>query len=76
MRQVSYGIEIHNDFTLIVLAASQSGCMINAIDCIYSKLPSDDELCIYSKHVQDNYRNKLRKKVHLVASYYAVRTIS
>ena len=29
--------------TLIVLAASQRGCMIIAIDCIYSKLPPEDE---------------------------------
>ena len=29
--------------TLIVLAASQRGCMINAIDCLYSKLPPEDE---------------------------------
>ena len=29
--------------TSIVLAASQSGCMINAIDCMYSKLPPEDE---------------------------------
>ena len=28
---------------LIVLAASQRGCTINAIDCMYSKLPPDDE---------------------------------
>ena len=29
--------------TLIVLAASQRGCTINAIDCMYSKLPPDGE---------------------------------
>ena len=29
--------------TLIVLAASQRGCMINALYCMYSKLPTDDE---------------------------------
>jgi len=29
--------------TLIVLAASQRGCVINTIYCIYSKLPADDE---------------------------------
>ena len=28
--------------TLIVLAASQRGCMINTVWCIYSKLPPDD----------------------------------
>ena len=27
----------------IVLAASQRGCTINAIYCMYSKLPTDDE---------------------------------
>ena len=30
--------------TLIVLAASQRGCMINATGCMYSKLPADDVL--------------------------------
>ena len=29
--------------TLIVLAAGQRGCTINAIDCMYSKLPTEDE---------------------------------
>ena len=48
----------------------QRECMINAINCIYSKLPPDDELLIYSKHVEVNYWNKLRKKVHLFGSYY------
>ena len=38
---------------------------------MYSKLPADDEQLIYSKHVEDIYWNKLRKKVHLVGSYYA-----
>ena len=55
--------------TLIVLAASQHGCMINAIDCMYSKLPAVDEQLIYSKHVEDIDWNKLRKKVYLVGSY-------
>ena len=50
----------------IMLAASQRGCMINAIDCMYSKLPAEDEQLIYSKHVEDIYLNKFRKKVHLV----------
>ena len=54
-----------------VLAASQRGCMINAIDCIYSKPPAEDEWLIYSKHVEDIYWNKFRKKVHLAGSYYA-----
>ena len=27
----------------IVLADSQCGCIINTIDCIYNKLPPDDE---------------------------------
>ena len=40
---------------------------------IYSKLPPDDEYLIYSKHVQDNYWNKLKKKVQSVGSYYADR---
>jgi hypothetical protein len=42
--------------------------MINAIDCMYSKLPAEDEQLIYSKHVEDIYWNKLRNKVHLVGS--------
>jgi hypothetical protein len=28
-------------------------------------------LLIYSKHIEDIYWNKFRKKVHLVGSYYA-----
>ena len=38
---------------------------------MYSKLPPEDEWLIYSKHVQDIYWNKFKKKVHLVGSYYA-----
>ena len=53
-----------------MLAASQRGCMINAIDCMYSKLPPEDEYLIYSKHVEDIYWNKFKNKVHLVGSYY------
>ena len=44
---------------------------MDAIDCMYSKLPAEDEQLIYSKHVEDIYWNKLRKKVYLVGSYYA-----
>ena len=54
-----------------MLAASQRGCMINATDCMYSKLPAEDEYLIYSKHVEDIYWNKFKKKLHLVGSYYA-----
>ena len=43
--------------------------MINATDCIHSKQPPDDEQLIYSKHVEDIYWNKLRKKVYLVGSH-------
>ena len=39
--------------TLIVLAASQRGCTINAIDRIHSKLPTEDEQLTNSKHVED-----------------------
>ena len=46
--------------TLIVLAASQRGCTINAVDCMYSKLSPEDEQLIYSKHVEDIYWNKLK----------------
>ena len=60
-----------NSSTLIVLAASQRGCMINAIDCMYSKLPTDDEYLLYTKYVEDIYWNKFRKEVHLVGSQYA-----
>ena len=52
-------------------AASQRGCTINAIDCMYSKQPPEDEWLNYSKHVEDNYWNKAKKTVHLVGSYYA-----
>ena len=54
-----------------MLAASQHGYMINATDCMYSKLPAEDEWFICSKHVEDIYWNKFKKKVHLVGSYYA-----
>ena len=54
-----------------MLVVSQCGCVINAIDCTYSKLLPEDEELIYSKHVEDTYWNKLRKKLHLVGSYYA-----
>ena len=57
--------------TLIILAASQHGCIINAIDCMYSKLPPGDEQLIYSKHLEDIYWNKFKKKLHLVGSYFA-----
>ena len=33
---------------------------INSIYFTYSELPPDDEQLIYSKHVEDDYRNKLR----------------
>ena len=36
--------------------------MINAIRYIYNKLPPDEEELIYSKHVMDDYCNKLREK--------------
>ena len=38
---------------------------------MYSKLITEDEYFIYSKHVEGIYWNKFRKKVHLVGSYYA-----
>ena len=52
---------------------------INSIYFTYSKLPPDDEQLIYSKHVEDDYRNKLRvrerrrEKVLLFAPYNAKR---
>ena len=42
--------------------------MINAIGCMYIELPLEDEWFVYSKHAEDIYRNKFRKKVHLVGS--------
>ena len=42
---------------------------MDAIDCMYSKLPAEDEQLIYSKHVEDDYLNKLRNEEHLVGSY-------
>jgi hypothetical protein len=57
--------------TLIELSAIQRGCTINAIDCMYSKLPPEDEQLIYSKYIEDIYWNKLSEKVYLVVSYYA-----
>ena len=49
---------------------------MNAIDCMYSKLPTDEEQLIYSKHVEDIYWNKFKKKVHLIGSYYARKKIT
>ena len=46
-----------NSSTLMVLPASQRGYMTNATDCVYSKLPSEDEQFIYSKHAEDIYWN-------------------
>jgi hypothetical protein len=48
--------------SLIVLAASQRKWMINTVCCMYSKLHPDDEELIYSKHVEDDYWNKLREE--------------
>jgi calcineurin-like phosphoesterase family protein len=36
--------------------------MLYTIYCIYSKIPTDDKQLLYSKHVEDDYWNKLRKK--------------
>ena len=49
-----------------MLAASQRGCMINDIDCMYSKLPPEDEQFIYSKRVEDIRINLKRKCILLV----------
>ena len=59
-----------HDHTLIVFTASQRGRTIHIVYCIYSKLPPEDEYLISSKHVENIYWNKLRKKVDLVGSYY------
>ena len=40
------------------------------IDCMYSKLHSEDEQLVYSKYVEDIYWNKCKKKMRLVGSYY------
>ena len=68
-----------NTITLIVLAANQRGCMINAIDCIYFKLPTEDEQFIYSKHVEDIIRTNLKIKcislVLITQIYHDARSI-
>jgi len=48
--------------TPIVLAASQCRRMINTVCCVYSKLPADDELLIYSNHVVDRLLEKIKKR--------------
>jgi hypothetical protein len=48
-----------------MLAASQCGYMINAIDFMYRKLPAEDEYLIYLGHVEHIYWNKVKKKMHL-----------
>jgi len=35
---------------------------MNNLSYVYSKLPPDDEQLIYSKHIEDDYWNKLREK--------------
>jgi hypothetical protein len=62
---------LHDRDFISRVAASHRGCTINATDCMYSKLPPEDEQLIYSKHVEDIYWNKFKNKVHLVGSYYA-----
>ena len=60
------------------LAASQRGCTINAIDCMYSKLPPEDEYFIYSKHVEDIIGINLKRKciwlilITQILQYFAV----
>jgi len=49
-------------FFSLNLAASQRRCMANTICCVYSKIRPDDEQLIYSKHVEDDFKNKLREK--------------
>jgi len=46
----------------IMLAASQHRCMISNISFIYVKLFPDDGQLNYSKHVDDDYWNKLRER--------------
>ena len=43
---------------------------------MYSKLPTEGEQFTYSKHVEDIYWNKFKKKVHLFGSYYAKENVS
>ena len=57
--------------TLIVLAASQRGCTINTVDCMYSKLPTEDEQFICSKHVEDIIGINLKRTCISFVSYYA-----
>ena len=62
-----------------MLAASQRGCMINAIDCMYSKLHPEDELLIYSEHVEDiigiNLKSKCIWLVLITEIYHDARSI-
>ena len=46
----------------IMLAASQHRCVISNMCFIYGKLLRDDGQLIYSKHVHDDYWNKLRDR--------------
>ena len=63
----------------IVLAASQRGCMINAIDCVYSKLPPADEYFIHSKYVGDitgiNLKRKCISLVLIMQVYHDARSV-
>ena len=44
------------------IPASRRGCTINAVDCMYSKLPPGDEWLIYSKHLEDIIGINVKRK--------------
>jgi len=48
--------------SLILLTDSQRRSTINNIYCLYSNIHPDDELLIYSKHVEDDNCNELTEK--------------
>ena len=52
---------------------------INTIDCMYSKLPPEDEYFIYSKHVEDiigiNLKRKCNSLVLITQIYHDERSI-
>ena len=43
MQSMAFIMRHANMIKVIVLEASQCGCMLNALDCTYSKLPPEDE---------------------------------
>ena len=66
-RRLKFCIQLHKlsdclHTTLIVLAASQHGCIINITDCMYSELLPEDGQFVYSKHAEDITGINLERK--------------